>query len=311
MRWIIALLACFTTTSVAGVKPIYGNDDRVEVYQSNTSMCNVATSVAAIYPAQALTPLQQDQWRLNAGSSLLEKNWCSSERFVTQSSGARCTAFLVSDNMAVTAGHCINDIGDKYGPGINCPNAVFVFDHQLDRYDNLPRTIGASQIYRCAAVMDGYSSMTSLDWRVVELDRSPGRRPLPVHSGQLEESPDYTLDIVGHPLGLPMKVARNGTLLNADDDQVLVAAIDSYEGNSGSPVLTEVNGQLAVIGVLSSGEIDTAVDTGSECTYSRRCSTTDCSGERITRTSAFLSWASMTHDNPQANWLYRTNRMCR
>lgn len=294
----------------AGVKPIYGSDDRIEVREADISMCNVATSVAAIFPKTALEPLQNDKWLLDSGTSLRSKNWCETERFVNQNSGAKCTAFLISSEKIVTAGHCINDVADPYGPGLNCHEAVFVFDHKLDRYENLPRTINKNQIYQCSAVVDGTSSMTSIDWRVIELDRETRRQALPVFTGILQPELANPLDIVGHPLGLPMKVARNGQVKSTNSKGFFIADIDSYEGNSGSPVLSEINGRLAVVGVLSSGDIDSDEDTAAQCQYSRRCSSNECTGERATLSSVFSQWATIQHTSPEANWLYTTSENC-
>jgi V8-like Glu-specific endopeptidase len=307
---IASLLTGSVSSCIAGDKPIYGHDDRVEVYQSNSIMCNVASSVAAMYHIDDITRLNQNQWRLDAGPTLEEKNWCNSERFISQNSGALCTAFLIGDNIAVTAGHCINDVADTHGSGLNCRDAIFVFDHRLNQYDRLPRYLNAQQIFRCNVVVNGTTSMTSVDWRVIELDRITNRHPLPVYTGNASPSATDSLDIVGHPLGLPMKVARNGELVSASGAAFFLASVDSYEGNSGSPVLAMVNGQLAVVGVLSSGETDIAQDSDSNCTYSRRCSDAGCTGERVTRANTFSPWATVVHDSPAANWLYTSNEAC-
>lgn len=302
------LLLIAASAATAGVKPIYGNDDRKEVHQSSLSMCNISVSVAAIFPSTAVEETN-GTYKLNSGANLLSKNWCEEERFVSQSSGALCTAFLIADDTLVTAGHCINTTDDRYGPGLNCEDTVFVFEHKLDRYDNLPKFLNENQLYFCDEVLAGAFTATAADWRVIKLDRKTRRPALPVYTEDAIPPVTSGIDIVGHPLGLPMKVARNGNIITEAKD-FLITDIDSYEGNSGSPALSEVNGQLAVVGVLSSGAPDSHTDDKRNCIYSRRCTAENCSGEKITLANLFSHWAGLAYNDRQASWIYHPNRQC-
>ena len=81
---------------------------------------------------------------------------------------------------------------------------------------------------------------------------------------------------MGHPSGLPLKVTAGATVRSHKRD-FYVANLDSFEGNSGSPVFNE---NYEVAGILVRGEVDFS-HLGS-CYVSHHCEENRCDGEDVT-----------------------------
>jgi Peptidase S46 len=91
------------------------------------------------------------------------------------------------------------------------------------------------------------------------------------------------LYVIGHPCGLPQKYAPRARVRDNTPDTFFVANLDTYGGNSGSPVFNSSSN--AVEGILVRGEND-FVSRGS-CYVSMVCPTTGCRGEDVTRSTVW------------------------
>ena len=89
--------------------------------------------------------------------------------------------------------------------------------------------------------------------------------------------------MIGHPSGLPTKFAGGAAVRNNQQNAFFVANLDTYGGNSGSPVFN--SNTHAVEGILVRGETD-FVQQGN-CNVSLVCPSTGCRGEDCTRTTEF------------------------
>jgi hypothetical protein len=92
--------------------------------------------------------------------------------------------------------------------------------------------------------------------------------------------------VVGHPSGLPVTIA-GGATVQLHRQTFFQADLDTYQGNSGSPVFNGDRlraGELFVEGILVRGEVDFEQDT--PCLLSRRCPLfKGCRGEDVTYAS--------------------------
>ncbi len=96
--------------------------------------------------------------------------------------------------------------------------------------------------------------------------------------------PDRTpLVMVGHPSGLPQKIAGGARVRDNSASSHFVANTDSYGGNSGSPIFNELTSEVE--GILVRGVAD-YVSEGN-CYVSNHCSDAGCDGEDATRTTHF------------------------
>jgi hypothetical protein len=92
--------------------------------------------------------------------------------------------------------------------------------------------------------------------------------------------------VIGHPVGLPAKYAPNATVRDNAPAAFFVANLDTYGGNSGSPVFNSDTHEVE--GILVRGERDFQT-TPQGCTISFLCPNTGCRGEDCTRTTVFAN----------------------
>ncbi|MDD5627517.1 MAG: serine protease, partial [Elusimicrobia bacterium] len=123
------------------------------------------------------------------------------------------------------------------------------------------------------------------DWALVKLDRpAAGHKPLALNKAGTPAN-KTPLFVIGHPAGLPTKVAGGATVRDASPEGYFVANLDTYGGNSGSAVFNAYTG--LVEGILVRGEND-YVWKG-DCMVSNKCPEDGCRGEDVTKLSAVLS----------------------
>jgi V8-like Glu-specific endopeptidase len=85
------------------------------------------------------------------------------------------------------------------------------------------------------------------------------------------------LAVIGYPSGLPLKIADDGVVRRLEK-HFFVTNLDTYHGNSGSPVLNAATG--VVEGILVRGDED-FVKSSQGCQISKTCSSTGCRGEDV------------------------------
>ena len=122
-----------------------------------------------------------------------------------------------------------------------------------------------------------YQKGRSLRDEIIRLEREVDSEPL-----ELSEDALYVGDelyVIGHPAGLPLKVA-DGARVRQIKDEHFVANLDTYGGNSGSAVFSMETDK--VVGLLVRGETDFVWDSEHQCKRSNRCGNFGCSGEDVT-----------------------------
>lgn len=255
---------------------VYGADNRMEVYEAPGPYADLARSTAGMIMNTDLkrgllnyklaTPALsfQDRYRL-----------CEGERFATQKVATRCTGFLVAPDVMVTAGHCVQNESQ-------CTGSSWVFDFNAEKGDVVKTTFPLSNVYKCKAIIAREKNLeTQNDFAVIRLDRKvKGRAPLKVRlTGKVENSTE--LLIIGHPASLPTKIVDRGTMRANDNAVFFNANIDSFAGNSGSPVMDARTG--LVEGILVRGEKDFIYDNDKSCYTTNVCAEGTCRGEDATR----------------------------
>ncbi|CAN5616966.1 hypothetical protein BH10BDE1_BH10BDE1_08860 [soil metagenome] len=261
-----------TATAFAGsVHPlvIYGNDDRLEVYEEKDAAKQILSeSVVAIMSSDVVATNKDGSFTLGGGNYGKDNQLCSTEKFTEQSAPAYCSGFLVADNIIATAGHCVTEAGF-------CKDAKFVFGFAIDKKGRDPQAVGADDVYGCKAVRHQLQENNGSDFALVELDRPVvGRKAL--NFAKRAPAAGDDVFVIGHPVGLPAKIAGGAQVRN-DDKGFFVANLDTFGGNSGSAVF---NSKYEVAGVLVRGEND-FVRKGS-CYISNKCKDSMCRGEDVT-----------------------------
>jgi len=172
--------------------------------------------------------------------------------FIDQPRVGDCTSFLVGSDLMMTAGHCIQSAEE-------CRNTQVVFDFFKPDITEKYVTIPSSSIYRCTElVSQNFSASDSQpnDYAIFRLDRPvQGRTPLSLSNAPIASLVNHPVSTLGFPRGVFMKAADHGQVLALDSGAVSFRTnLDTFSGNSGSPIFDDTTGK--VIGILISGSWD-------------------------------------------------------
>lgn len=280
MKWnsfvVAASAICVATVSVGFVqiapKVIYGEDNRQDVYLvPRADIRDVADSTVAMISNRDLK--RNGRSYLVRSSSLGQSmNLCSDERFFDQPAAANCSGVLVGPDLVATAGHCVSNA--------DCSSWSFVFGYRMMDETTAPVELSEEEVYACKEVVARKYTST-VDFALVRLDRTVrGHRILNLQ--QTSVSPGDELYVVGHPSGLPTKVA-DGAKVRELSTGFFKANLDTYGGNSGSAVLNAKTND--VVGILVRGDVDYVFDSKNSCRKSNVCETDSCRGEDVTNIS--------------------------
>ena len=269
-----------------GDKVIAGTDDRKDVFSLSEDdsqevlQRKLVASTVILTGKNELTKqadgtftLAVDPFRMNNLPP------CSGERFGNQNTGGWCSGFMVGSDLIVTAGHC-----GKTDAEIQ--DTAYVFGFRVDSPDDTGTTnFSANQVYFGKELIAHDLSPTG-DFAIVRVDReitAPGAVALKVRdSGAIGLG--RNIGVIGHPSGLPVKVAFGAaTVVMKDQDPWLFANLDTYGGNSGSAVF---NQEGLVEGILVRGARDYDLET--TCFKSNKIMDSDGS-EAVTKASAFVN----------------------
>lgn len=264
--------ATLASVLVGKQKLIYGTDDRLDLYEvADSEIRDDSDCVAALFRDSRVHDNGDGTSTLLIEEFGVSQNLCSSERFRTQPVGAFCTGFLVAPDVIATAGHCLN--------AGNLGTVRFVFGFRMTGPDAARTVLDNSEIYRGVAIIGWHLEAAGADWAVVRLDRVvPNHRVAPLRTtGAIAVGAQ--LHVIGHPVGLPLKYAPGAEVRKADHSDFFVANLDTYGGNSGSPVFSSDHHRVE--GILVRGDTD-FVSNGS-CNVSLVCPATGCRGEDCTR----------------------------
>lgn len=258
------------TTSAFRPTVIYGADDRLDYFQvSSVAWQAKADSTVALIRSSKLETLGALTKILSVhyGRSL---GLCSQEPFYDQETAAFCSGFLIAPDTIITAGHCVRSQE-------SCASTKFVVGFRIEVAGVQPREIASDQVYSCATLVHSVATSGGEDFAVVKLDRPVTQAPPLAYRQSGSLAIKDALTVIGHPAGLPLKVA-GGATVRSIGTEFLVANLDTYGGNSGSAVFNTESGEVE--GVLVRGEVDFVYKDG--CNKSKQCLDSDCRGEDVT-----------------------------
>jgi V8-like Glu-specific endopeptidase len=271
-------------------KVIYGTDDRIDVYQdTNLEHQRFAASACGLFDSTAVTSngdgsysIKTEYYNYNGLPA------CANEPFANQRTAPWCSGFLVGPDLIATAGHCMESSSEL-------ATTKIVFGFRMQSADQETLRVDASQVYTpvelVAQQLDGGSPWR--DYAVVRLDRavtSYGAAPMNLRRAGTV-TVNAPIGVIGHPWGLPQKIAfgSNTKVYKASDTNFFVTNLDTFGGNSGSPVWNATTSVLE--GILVRGATDFVSNASCfNSNYVTDASAGDGSnGEEVSKALSFVS----------------------
>jgi hypothetical protein len=252
-------------------------DDRKDFFEfkSDAKVRELANSVAALFSDTDVVDNGDGTSTLRTRTLGQAQRLCPQERFFDQPIGAFCSGFLVGVDLIATAGHCAN--------AGNVTTILFVFGFRMEDATTPVTRIPNTDIYRGKLVVGRAEQATGPDWGLIRLDRPVTGRTILKVRRTARIGDIAPVSVIGHPSGLPVKFADGANVRDNTPSAFFVANLDTYGGNSGSPVF-DANG--VVEGILVRGEAD-YVSNGT-CNVSKVCPSTGCRGEDCTRIAELI-----------------------
>jgi V8-like Glu-specific endopeptidase len=245
---LLPLIFFFAVNASANPEAIYGNDNRQDVYTvTNPLFVKLAASTAAM--------IEKTKIKDNGSTSLITGTplkdmfkLCPDQRFRNQPSAANCSGTLVASDVVMTAAHCY-DLAKS-----TCKNYVWVFDYKVESENQSSVTVSNSDIYECSEVLLKEMNLANgVDHALIKLKRKVSGREYAKLSSDEKIKLGTPLVLIGHPSGLPTKVADEAFVLKLLKHS-FITNVDAFSINSGSGVFNSITGEVE--GILSSGRSD-------------------------------------------------------
>ncbi len=271
----LTLLVIFSQQAFAknGQKAIYGTFDNEFIsMKAPQKVREMATGISYLVDKR-LVSHQSAIESVIYGQTLREQdNLCSDEKFSENTTAGFCTGFLVGKDIIVTAGHCVNEES-------KCKNTSFVFGVNHAKEEHRQFKIRRDNVYSCKKVLTSfYKKGTSYDYAVIQLDREVKYRHVFVLGDDNKVTEKSKVAMLGHPNGLALTYSAPAPVTQTWDTHVFRTTLDSFSGNSGSPVFDLATEK--VMGILTGGQ-DDFEENGSCKNYAYY----DYGSERVTRIS--------------------------
>jgi hypothetical protein len=230
-----------------------------------------AAAVGVVVEKNKLHAVTDSIFQLDIGLTLGQQfKLCPGTPFLDQPVIGLGTAFILNEQMMITANHVFMDEPDRYV-------IVFGFEmvNKVGAYEGL---IALKDIYYPKRIIQ---SDEILDVAIFEVTRPLDR---PVLNYSISGTPAIYSQIymIGHPYGLPKKVALDASVQSAGREEYFYTTLVASQGNSGSPVF-DMNTHK-VIGILVSGEVD--YTWNGSCNSSSTCRIPYCKGEKVINIAA-------------------------
>lgn len=267
----------------------YGQDSRMEPFQHSDSRLKEMAASVAIFVHNNQVNISGNAVTLGGYtlSEMSELGWlvsganvpmCTDELFSSQAAPGFCTGFLVTEDILVTAGHCLQKTA--------CSGMSIVFGFQMES-NNSQALLTRENVFKCEEILAQVSPNQEnhyLDYAIIRLDRPTGRAGLAYVTSDLLEAQN-NVAVLGYPSGLPLKIASNAFVMNNEASSPLfVTNLDTFGSNSGSPVINMDT--YRVEGLLVSGTTDYVLSDDGSCVQVNRCPESgdfNCAGENATK----------------------------
>lgn len=271
-----------------GKADIYGEDDRREYFQSRSRTLRKVARASAVLVEEGDVSSAGDE-AVSLPDETLEEDLpaCPTAKFSDQPVPGECSGFLVAPDILVSAGHCIKNQNE-----CDSTRVAFGFRYDESTDENVTR-IPNEQVYSCESIISQeWESGEKFDYGVYRLDRPvEGVEPLAFRTDGRIAS-DARLAVVGHPMGLPVKITAGGRLVDNSHEDWFLYNLDAFGGHSGAAVVDVETGVVEGIHVRGAPDYKTTSHDGRFCYAERSCEEVDpdsqsCYGTEGTRATVF------------------------
>jgi V8-like Glu-specific endopeptidase len=258
-----AIVFILPVLSFAEGKSIYGDDNRKDLFAMSSEMKALTGSIVSLWKSADVTAegsgfkmKTQKYSEMDFGGG---KKLCPGEAFAEQAIGAFCSGSLVGEDLVMTAGHCITSEE-------SCKTTKLVFGFAVNKEGaEAVTTVPAENVYTCGSIVKRFLGSEvaagnpeglnlGADYALIKLDRKvTGRKPLSVNRGTALKNGNGIF-VIGHPVGLPVKLADSATVRDFSKAGYFVADLDTFGGNSGSAVFNAATKKIE--GILVRGDRD-------------------------------------------------------
>ena len=262
-----------------GLDAIYGLDDRIEIHDEQSPEITALKESIGLIFAKDLFVKGLFNSQIKTQSLKENARLCAGEKFASNKSVNGCTGFLVGEDLMVSAGHCFMTPDD-------CTDKLIVFGLGISQQTESGYSVRNRDVYECAEILDTQFNGQS-DFSLIRINKKTKRVALKIRQKGMIKSTDEVF-MLGHPMGSPLKKSNQVKVSDNDNQTFFKAPLDSFTGNSGSPVFNART--LLVEGILVNGQEDFLLDDSKQC-YRNRIYEEDnssMSGEGVTRISEIL-----------------------
>jgi V8-like Glu-specific endopeptidase len=248
----------------------YGENDLRDYYQAGQAMRRLSESTVALFAPRGLVrDAATGNYTVRQVTLRQRFNLQAGEAFAEQPAAAYCSGVLVGPDLVLTAGHCFQP-DPRGGP---CAQVRFLFGYAVSRAGAAPSSFPAEDVYSCREIVaqqvkdDGHNIVCSngrcaegepagkgADFALVRLDRPVANRtPLAISRSAVRAG--ASVGAIGYPSGMPVKIQESGsTVRTVTRSGYFVADLDTFGGNSGSPVFNLET--FRIEGILVRGGVD-------------------------------------------------------
>ncbi len=285
MRKTLSILVPLIIAIHASAEPslfaIFGRDDRTDMYEVRNTVANTAMrSVVLLAYKTDVNPAPAGSYLMTGVPYGESEKLCRSERFWDQTAYGFCTGILISANIVLTAGHCV--VNEK-----DCENTRMVFDVKYNGPGDIDEQFSSQRVRDCKKIIKR-QNRNGLDYALLELSAKVTDRK-PIALSDLTNI-NRKVFMIGHPMGLPAKYTGPANIFS-ETKLEWNTDLDTWGGNSGSPVFESSTG--ALVGILTAGEDGDFEDTKNQCRVSKKCTTKTCFGGIVLKSQSIRQSAGI------------------